>query len=202
MNNDAGKQRGFTLIEMLVVLIITALVSGVLFQALERSYSLQRRFGTELFKVQQGQMAIDWYRQTVQGLYPDQPNASNIFKGDAVSFTGLTTNPLGEEYGAPTPIQWALVARTDQPRVDLVYREHGQDTVIASWQGTEAKFAYYDEQQVAHDTWPPALGLFPQLPRQVQLEARDNGEPVTIVTAPMGPKEALLRPQDLFKFTP
>ncbi len=202
MSNDADKQRGFTLIEMLVVLIITALVSGVLFQALERSYSLQRRFGTELFKVQQGQMAIDWYRQTVQGLYPDVPEASDIFKGDANGFSGLTTNPLGEDYGAPTPIQWALVARTDQPRIDLVYRERGQDTVVSSWQGTEAKFVYYDELQVAHDTWPPKLGLFPQLPRQVQLEARDNGDPFVVVAAPMGPTEALLRPQDLFRFIP
>ena len=118
-----AKRGGFTLIEMLVVLIITALVSGVLFQALERSYALQRRFGTELFKVQQGQMAVDWYRQTVQGLYPEQPNGSDLFHGDGATFSGLSTNALSDDFGTPAAIQWSLVASQPAGRVDLVYRE-------------------------------------------------------------------------------
>ncbi|HUX23131.1 MAG TPA: type II secretion system protein, partial [Burkholderiales bacterium] len=49
-----SNQSGFTLIEVLVVLIIVGIISGVLFQALEQAYRLQDRYGTELFRVQQG----------------------------------------------------------------------------------------------------------------------------------------------------
>ncbi len=195
-------QRGFTLIEMLVVLIMVAMISGVLFQALERSYSLQRRFGTELFKVQQGQMATDWYRQTVQGLYPDQRDASNVFHGDASSFAGLTTNPLGDDHGAPTPFQWTLLIHPDQGNTELVYRESGPTTTLLSWQGTDAKFVYLDEQQVAHDRWPPPLGLSPQLPRQIQIEAKSGGERIAIIASPMGPTEPPPRPLDFLGITP
>lgn len=193
---------GFTLIEMLVVLIITALVSGVLFQALERSYNLQRRFGAELFKTQQGQMAVDWYRQSVQGLYPDYPGQPGVFKGDETGLAGLTTTPLSDNFGMPTPFRWSLVEAADKSHTDLVYREGGAETVILSWQGSGAKFSYIDAERVAHERWPPPLGVFPQLPRQVQVEARDSGEPIVIVATPLGPTEPPVRPMDVFNVIP
>ena len=97
-------QTGFTLVEVLVVAIIVGLTSGILFEALQQAYRLQQRFGTELFAVQQGQMAADWYRQTVQGLYPDYADGRDIFRGQEKEFSGLSGNPLGEDYGAPTPV--------------------------------------------------------------------------------------------------
>ena len=197
-----AKNRGFTLIEMLVVLVITALVSGVLFQALERSYSLQRRFGTELFKSQQGQMAVDWYRQSVQGLLPDYPGESGVFKGDASSLSGLTTTPLSDDFGTSTPFRWTLLTTPDRTRTDLVYREHGADTVVLSWQGDEARFVYLDQDHKAHDSWPPPLGLFAQLPHQIRIEARDQGDAVAIIATPMGPTEPAVRPQDFFNVRP
>jgi len=193
-----SNQAGFTLIEVLVVLIIAALIGGVLFQALEQAYRLQDRFGTELFKVQQGQMAADWYRQTVQGLYPDFADGQNIFHGEDKTFSGLTTNPLGDEYGAPTPITWKIRNSQQNGATELVYLEGKQQTTILTWRGDEARFIYFDEQQSPHDSWPPPLGLWTQLPKQIQLVARNAGEPVSIVAATMGPANPLLRPQDFF----
>ena len=195
---DKSDQTGFTLIEVLVVLIIVAMVSGILFQALERAYRLQNRFGAELFKVQHGQMAADWYRQTVQGLYPDQPDGRNLFRGQDQEFAGLSTNPLGEEYGAPTPITWKI--RNDQLNgtTELVYIEEQRETQVLRWRGNQARFIYLDEQRSPHQIWPPPLGLFPQLPTQIHLVARDAGEPINIVSSPMGPASAVTRPQDLF----
>lgn len=193
---------GFTLIEMLVVLIMVALVSGVLFQALERSYSLQRRFGTELFKVQHGQMATDWYRQTIQGLYPDQNGADSVFRGEPSRFSGLTTTPLGDDYGAPTRFQWTLATHPERNSTELVYQDTGSETAVLHWSGTEAKFVYLDEQQVAHDQWPPALGQFTQLPRQIQMQAKSGGEYITIFATPMGPRDPPPRPQSVFGIAP
>ncbi len=193
-----AQQAGFTLVEVLVVLILVAMISSVLFQALERAYRLQERFGTELFKVQQGQMAADWYRQTVQGLYPDQPDGKNIFRGQDREFSGLSSNPLGDDYGAPTPITWKLRSNQANGATELVYIEAMRETPVLSWRGKQARFVYLDQQRAPHDGWPPPLGLFTQLPRQIQLEANDGGESIVIVASPMGPTEPLLRSQDFF----
>lgn len=191
--------RGFTLIEVLVVLILVAMVSGILFQALERAYGLQKRFGTELFRTQQGQMVIDWYRQTVQGLYPDQAGGRNLFKGNDREFSALSVNPLGQDYGAPTAIRWSLRSNLDTGATELIYGESNDETPLIAWRGKEGKFIYFDAQQEPHDQWPPPLGLFPQLPSQIQLSATDDSTPITIVATPMGPTEPMLRPQDLLK---
>lgn len=194
--------RGFTLIEVLVVLILVAMVSGILFQALERAYGLQRRFGTELFRTQQGQMAVDWYRQTVQGLYPDLAGGRNVFKGSDREFSSLSINPLGLDYGSPTPIRWSLHNNTDTGATELIYRESTTDTPLIAWRGKDAKFIYLDAQQEPHDQWPPSLGLFPQLPSQIQLMASDDATPIAVVATPMGPTEPMLRPQDMLLFVP
>lgn len=193
-----ARQNGFTLVEVLVVLIMVAMISIVLFQALERAYRLQERFGTELFKVQQGQMAADWYRQTVQGLYPDQPDGPNLFHGAEQEFSGLSGNPLGDDYGAPTPITWKVRSNPQNGSTELIYSEDNRETPVLSWRGTQARFVYLDEQQAPHDRWPPPLGLFAQLPRQIQLAVKDAGESIIIIASPMGPTAPLLRPQDIF----
>jgi hypothetical protein len=177
---------------------MVAMISSVLFQALERAYRLQERFGTELFKVQQGQMATDWYRQTVQGLYPDQADGSNLFHGDDRAFSGLSSNPLGDNYGAPTPIAWKIVNNPQSGMTELSYVEDKHETPVLSWRGKQAHFVYFDEQQAPHDSWPPPLGRFMQLPKQIQLQASDAGLPIVIVASPMGPTEPMLRSQDFF----
>ena len=197
ISSNASNQTGFTLIEVLVVLIIVGMVSGVLFQALERAYRLQERFGMELFSVQQGQMAADWYRQTVQGLHPDYPDGLNIFHGEEREFSGLTSNSLGDEYGAPTPIAWRIRNNRQSGTMELVYLEGKQETVILTWRSNEARFIYFDEQQVSHNSWPPPMGLSKQLPKQIQLVAKDVGDPINIVASTMGPIMPLPRPQDL-----
>ena len=196
--SEHAKQVGFTLVEVLVVLIMVAMISSVLFQALERAYRLQERFGTELFNIQQGQMATDWYRQTVQGLYPDHADGSNLFRGKDQAFSGLSSNPLGDNYGAPTPIAWKIRSNPQSGMTELIYTEDKRETPVISWRGKPARFVYIDEQQAPHDSWPPPLGLFPQLPKQIQLQANDAGQSRVIVASPMGPTEPLLRPQDFF----
>lgn len=202
VQSDLPDQAGFTLIEVLVVLIIVGVTSGVLFQALDQAYRLQDRFGRELFKVQQGQMASDWYRQTVQGLQPDYPDGQNIFRGKDRTFSGLSSNPLGDEYGAPTPITWRLRSNPQSSVIELVYLEGDGETAILKWRGKQARFVYLDEKQTPHHSWPPPLGLVAQLPEQIQLITEDAGEPINIIASPMGPTSPLPRPHDLFGIKP
>lgn len=193
----ASKHSGFTLIEVLVVLILMGMISGVLFQALQQAYGLQERFGTELFGVQQGQMATDWYRQTVQGLDPDYPEGSNKFHGTEQEFSGLSNNPLSTESGAPTPITWKLRRNILNASTELVYLDGKQETPILNWSSNDVHFVYIDDKQDRHDSWPPPLGLAVQLPTQIQLVIKGAGESAIIVATPMGPSKTLPRLQDL-----
>lgn len=193
----AYHQSGFTLIEILVVMIIMGMVSTVLFQALERAYRLQERFGAQLFTVQQGQMATDWYRQAVQGLRSDYPNGKSIFKGTSTEFSGLTDNSLGEDIGIPTLVSWKIKKDTQAGTVALVYTDGQRETRVLNWNGSDAQFIYVDAQQSQHDSWPPPLGLWPQLPQHIQLVTSDKGDAVVIIARPMNNAPPVMRPQDL-----
>jgi len=191
-------QAGFTLIEMLVVLIMVVMISAILFQGLELSYRLQDRFGVELFKVQHEQMATDWYRQTVQGLYPDESNGSNIFQGKEKEFSGLSNNPLSAAYGAPTPIIWKIISNQQDGISKLIYIEENRETTVLAWRSNEARFIYFDEKLTPNDSWPPPLGLATQLPKQIQLVIKYPSESSNIVATPMGPIETPIRMQNIF----
>jgi prepilin-type N-terminal cleavage/methylation domain-containing protein len=189
--------RGFTLIEVLVVLILFGMISSILFQALQQSYKLQDRFGTELFNVQQGQMAIDWYRQTVQSLTPDHPDGGHQFLGDPQKFSGLSSSPLSAEYGAPTPITWQVRNDPQNATVELIYIDGTHQTPILNWHSKAARFVYLDDKLEPHDNWPPLLGIHNQLPSQIQLQFSGDATATTLVTTPMGLLQPLPRQEDL-----
>lgn len=194
--------KGFTLIEVLVVLIIVGLVSGVLFQALDRAYGLQKRFGSELFRNQHGRMATDWYRQSVQGVLPDYRDGANVFKGTDKVFSGLSSTPLASEPGAPVPVHWELTADDALGGFNLRYTEAGSTSNILHLQVREARFSYLDDTLTPHDQWPPALGLHPQIPRQIFIQGTDPLAPITLVATPSGPDNPAPRGQDLFNVQP
>lgn len=200
--SEGRRLNGFTLIEVLVVLIVAALISGILFQALERAYRLQAQFGSEIFKVQQGQMAVDWYRQTLQGLYPDRSDGSNVFLGTDLKIIGLSNNPLSDNYGAPTPIEWQIRYNSQKDVTELIYSERNREAAIFSWKSKEGRFVYFDEKFIAHESWPPALGQYPQLPSQIQLVAVDGSESVSIFASLRGSLTPLPRATDLFGVRP
>lgn len=204
MTQFAIKSRatGFTLIEVLVVMIMVVMISAILLQALERAYRLKERFGTELFKVQQGQMATDWYRQSVNGLFPDYPDGANVFHGDEQEFSGLSTNPLSDDYGIVTPIRWRLHSGSQGGIAGLSYVENKQETFILSWRGDKARFVYFDDTLTPHDIWPPRLGQFPQLPTQIQIQTKGIGEAITLVASPMGSTTPPLRLRELLGLHP
>ncbi len=194
--SNRRRQKAFTLIEVLVVLIIVGLASGIMMQGLAHVFMLQTRFGVQLNRIQQGAMAIAWFRESINGLLPDYDDGKNKFSGAARKMSGLSTNPLAPEYGAPGVFNWEIKFNADSGETELRYGSEKFKEPILSWKGNQGKFLYLDAKGESHDAWPPALGLWPQLPAAVRLDAMQDGNLYAIYAAPMGPATPTPRIKD------
>ena len=189
--------RGFTLVEMLVVLILTGMITGILMQGLHQVFRLQTHFGRELFNTQQGEMYTEWFRQSVNGLMPDYADGQRRFKGSQREFSGLTLAPLDTATAALLPFDWRLHFDPESGQTQLRYGSNDDAPTVLAWPGNSGRFVYFDANNEAHDAWPPFLGKWPQLPRAIYLESQNADEPRTIVAVPKGLDDPLPRRKDL-----
>lgn len=188
------RHRGFTLVEVLVVLIITALVSTVLFQALAQIYKMQGRFGEQLEQSQGGAMRVDWYRQVLQGLVTDFPDGKQRFSGRRQHLEGLTATALTVSGGAPQWIKMDLISHATGGG-ELHYHSGEKEVQLLNWDGSGlAAFSYLDDNGLVHDQWPPEeTGAWPQLPAAVLLNVPTLRGQEVWVAAPRASREAKSR---------
>lgn len=204
-----GCMQGFTLVEVLVVLVITALVSALLLQALAQIYRLQGRFGEQLSQSQVGVMRADWYRQLVQGLKPDFTNGKQKFSGNAERLQGLSATLPGAAGGAPRWVElWVQRSESAAQGGSVRLRVGDQESVLFDWSARgRAELAYLDDDGQEYSQWPPLmqarlqLGPDPlppaQLPAAVLLKLPTEAGLQVLVAVPRGVREDRLRPFNL-----
>jgi general secretion pathway protein J len=190
-------QTGFTLVEMLVVLLMVGMVSGLLFDGAAQLMAMQARLERQLTRLRGEALRADWLRQVVQGLQPDYADGKQIFKGSPRGFSGLTTNPLSASYGALQPFAVTLTHEAADDSMRLSYGSGSKATVLMSWPGGRGRLSYMDDLGKTHEAWPPRLGLWPQLPRAITLEGERDGAPWLIAAAHFGPTWPIPRPRDV-----
>ena len=207
--------RGFTLMEMLVVLVITSLAAGLLMQASTQVLGLQARLNAQLDGLRGPALGADWLRQVVQGLQPDYDDGANRFRGSARGFAGLTTNALSGSYGGLEPFAVVLEHDEASNTTALRYAPGARPGVVAErmsdalpdgaaapvlmrWPGTAPRLRYWDERGEPHDEWPPAQqGRGRSLPSRITLEGGQEDVPWAVVATHMGPLWPALRPRDV-----
>lgn len=197
-----NSQRGFTLMEMVVVMLIAGLVSGLLFEGTAQLMGVQGRLEHQLTELRGEALRADWLRQVVQGLQPDYADGKQIFKGSPGGFSGLTTNPLSAAYGALQPFTVTLRRDAAHNSMLLGYGSGSNSSVLLTWPGDQGRLRYLDDRGNAHADWPPALGRWPQLPKGITLEGDRDGAPWLIATAPFGPTWPIPRPRDVMGARP
>lgn len=164
-------QRGMTLIEVMVVVIIVALISSFLFEALSGVFDLRRRLAPWLDLAGDSAIAASWFRDTVSGTVTEYENGPNPFRGDEQSLHGITVTPLTNFVGVPTVYEWRV--RQDASRNLSFLEYHEWDApwrTLLQWGGRFGQLSYIGDDGQTYTQWPPALGKPPpQLPAVVIL---------------------------------
>lgn len=191
------KPRGFTLVEVLVVLVITSMVSALLFQVLAQVGRVQSRFGEQLAESQGGAMRAEWFRQVVQGLQPVEADDPQRFDGQPRRWVGLTRTGLQALPGAPQFVALEIVPAVDGLGGVLRYAPVSPDgspgTTLLSWTGRgAAEFVYLDSSGVEYSQWPPAPGQYRFDPGVKDLGRSFTAEDAR-ATPPQLPSAILLR---------
>src|SRR5689334_15080098 len=97
------RARGFTLLEVLVVLMITSMVSVILFQGLGSILAIRNSAGATVLDLRNLVLQRNIISDPIRGIIPDHARGEHIFAGDAHEMHGLTIRALGEAAGAPRP---------------------------------------------------------------------------------------------------
>ena len=203
---------GFTLLEMLVVLVLVALVVGLLFEGLGRVADLRLRLARHLDSALDSAIVASWFRSSVTAMLPDQDGATNAFRGGPAEMSGLTLQPLDQPTGAVVAFGWRLAPEPSSGLVRLSYRgADGRWREISAWPGSGARFLYAGPDGEWREEWPPPLGAGrtplgrvvemrqPQLPRFVRLEGGSGPEAWSTAAAVAGTTMAPLSVTDTLR---
>ncbi len=151
------RHRGFTLLEMLVVLTITSLVSVILFQGLGTVLAVRSTVASTVLTLRDLVLQRNIIIDPIRGIIPDHIRGTHKFSGNGQSMTGLTIRPLGESSGAPRPFQLTFAFDSSTNMTRLIYQGDGTlgPQVVASWPGNRGQFVYGDINGQWLPMWPP-----------------------------------------------
>ncbi len=208
----SGTASGFTLLEMLVVLVLVALVVGLLFEGLGRVADLRLRLARHLDSALDSAIVASWFRSSVVAMLPAQEGAADALRGGPAEMSGLTLQPLDQPTGAAVAFAWRLAPEPSSGLIRLSYRgADGSWREIAAWSGSTARFLYAGPDGDWREEWPPPLGAGrtplgrvvemrqPQLPRFIRLDGGSGPESWSTAAAVSGTTMAPLGVNDTLR---
>ncbi|QDW66348.1 PulJ/GspJ family protein [Luteimonas granuli] len=184
-----ARARGFTLLEMIVVLMIAAMALTLGFQSLGQWQRAQTGIAAIGEAARETVLTQDWLRDSLRGLTPlEDP----VFTGDADGVAGITLAPVLSGQGGLTPIRWRL---EDEAGVAwLLLTEHDDTLRLPLPGGGPAHFGFIDREGEVHAEWPPRLGLHDQLPAAIMLTIEADGQPAHVwIAAVAGDRNSYYR---------
>ncbi len=202
MFSSTKSQNGFTLLEMIVVLLITGMISALLMQGFIYMAGIYHAVDRRQQILLSNQLIQGWLSDSVRGLVNGIDSAAQgehfsapPFRGDETGFTALNLHSLSTAGGVMRPIrvQWQL-QRTSSGELELIYQEERSaqetpDTFSArSWPRGTGRFSYLSNGQW-HSTFPPpGASWAPQdqhtLPDAIRLEIDAHKAPLYAILRP------------------
>lgn len=189
--------RGFTLLEALVVLVITALISVVLVQGLGLLLGARTSVQNRLVEIDEAVIEQSLFLEPLRGVVPDYNERPHTFTGDGKRLHGMTTRPLQGRSGTPVPFTLTISFDPSSDLSTLTYQEdNARPLPLGSWRGETGTFSYRNLTGPWLEAWPPEDdSLAPQTPWLIRLE-RGTGFPKNLVASINGTHQRPLRFRD------
>lgn len=174
-------QRGMTLLELLVVMVLLAVISTLLMQGLSVALSTYEKVQRRQYEGVPRMLASSWFVQSVAAMEA-RLDADSQFKGNASSMSGMSHSALVSRNGQVLPVTWRINQMPDG-RFALQYEQPGIVWTLAQWPaGTKAQFLYRDHDGAPQTLWPPSekqISLVPsgRVPSAVLLEVTPPSRP-------------------------
>ncbi len=191
-----NRESGFTLLEVLVVLVITSLISVVLIQGFSLILGARNSVQNKIVGLEQVVLKQNIFLEPLRGILPDYPNEPHIFHGEPQTVSGLTIRPLQSRVGTPVGFSMSMSYDSGRDETELIYQERGfPSQSLGRWKGAEGTFRYRDRTGSWLETWPPNPDV-PQTPWLIQVDM-GVGFPSSLIVSVNGPHQRALRIEDL-----
>jgi Tfp pilus assembly protein PilV len=165
-------QSGISLLEVLVVIVLTGLVSTMLLQAttftlaaFDKNKGYQNRYQREL-------LSSRWMRDSIEHLVASLDEEFSM-NGSNLRLEGYSLAPLYKKSGELVRVEWSIDKAGD--RQQLWYKEgDGKNLLMASWAARNASFTYIASDGTEYSQWPAGENEVGHVPAQVKLDIDDD----------------------------
>lgn len=176
--------KGFTLLEMLVVFVITGLMSAVLMQGFGAILTTRLSVANAISNLQDVILSQNIMIDPLRGVLADYENSPYVFRGQERTLSGETLRPLLSPQGAPTPFKMTLDYDVNANTTTLNYEEPGRPAVaLRQWAGNVPTFKYRDIRGPWGAVWPPPMTGTSQTPWLIWI---DTGAALAPLVASVG----------------
>jgi len=163
-------KRGFTLIEMLVVLVILALVISLLIQSFSTTWRSFERLSMQDLAIKVARLPASWFTNSVAGAVLYHPDTS-LFTGTRDRLEFVTSEAPDDDMHIPQRLVWRIDYQNinaQESHWTLVFESQlgGQSRTVMTFE-QEPHFEYWNGQQWLLDFRPPS-GLLPSAVKIVQ----------------------------------
>jgi general secretion pathway protein J len=155
---EITSQQGFTLIEMLVVLVILALTTSLMTQGLSTTWRNFERLGARDLMNSSAQLPLSWFEESLAGAvlyHPDKPLAI----GNSHYFEFITFNIPSDLKHISQKITWRFVAMGNEWQLGFTIDKQ-KNYVPVSVFDYQPKFEYLTEQNWVTE-FSPKSGKLP-----------------------------------------
>jgi general secretion pathway protein J len=145
---------GFTLLEILVVLVLVSLISTLIMAGFSFTINLQSRLQHQLVDNQLKNLQESWFRQTTHAYFnPTQSTKGSSFSGNTHKISGTSLVSLTGKTGIPVMTTWLI--ETNSFGQQLSYTSDDiEKTIIASWPIKDLEFQFLDKDGEFSSRWP------------------------------------------------
>ena len=187
---------GFTLLEVLVVLIVSGLIIGVVLQALSIVISGKEKLSETASSGAQIFSDVRRLTENLKGIVPTPRPDLPQFKGESRKLAAFTLNPLASTFGRPTGFTMEIVYDPETQQSSIQYSEGGKPPFpILSWPGREGHFEYAGVDRQWADQWFK-VSRTEETPWLIHLSVPTNTFP-DLVVALDGVHRRDVRPEDI-----